>query len=167
MFPLNDQAMHSVISIARRKQPLSVSRAGGEDDLAPGAVENESLDRRGERGGVGGVAEALLRRGKNLEQLVSNLARAMDLHQAVAPLQWICLVCLIDLHELEARVSDIFMIRSGCQILHRCACVVVSIHRNPNDTESLVALFQGNRAGIQMLASGRVAEMCARYLEGG
>lgn len=62
----------------------------------------------------------MLRRGKNLEQLVHVVARAMDVHQAVAPLQWICLVCLIDLHALDARVSDMFMIRSGCQVLHRC-----------------------------------------------
>lgn len=55
----------------------------------------------------------------NIQQLVSVVARAMDIHQAVAPLQWICLVCLIDLHALDARVSDMFMVHSGCQVLHR------------------------------------------------
>eukprot|EP00903_Cladosiphon_okamuranus_P013556 g12627.t1 len=125
------QAMHSVICIARRKQPLKASSArqtnheptmesydavaGGTNGSTPNDAENTHG-----RGLVEDVAEALLRRDKNLEQLVSVLTRAMDLHQAVAPLQWICLVCLIDLHTLEARVSDIFMIRSGCQILHRC-----------------------------------------------
>lgn len=126
--------MHSVICIARRKQPLQEpspspretnhdeltrgphdATAGGDNGLGPDDPENANA-----RGLVGDVAEALFRRDKNLEQLVSVLTRAMELHQAVAPLQWICLVCLIDLHALEARVSDMFMIRSGCQILHRC-----------------------------------------------
>lgn len=130
-----EQAMHSVICIARRKEPLKASPArqtnhnaptresydavaGVTSGLAPDDAENTRA-----RGLAEDVAEALLRRGKNLEQLVSVLTRAMDLHQAVAPLQWICVVCLIDLHALEARVSEMFMIRSGCQILHRCVCV--------------------------------------------
>lgn len=91
------------------------------DDDADGDVKGRGL--------VEHVAEALLRRKKNLEQLVSVLTRAMDLHQAVAPLQWICIVCLIDLHALEARVSDMFMIRSGCQVLHRCVCAGENRHR--------------------------------------
>ena len=70
-------------------------------------------------GGDGRVSTALLRRGMNLERAVVALAKAMDTHLAVASLQWICLVCLTDLHALDARVSDFFMVHSGCQILHR------------------------------------------------
>lgn len=129
----DEKAMHSVICIARRKYPLrtssSVRETSHDEDAKDsnhvlagsnnGSAPDDAEIVQG-RGLAEDVAEALLRRKKNLEQLVSVLTRAMDLHQAVAPLQWICLVCLIDLHALETRVSDMFMIRSGCQILHRC-----------------------------------------------
>lgn len=135
----DEQAMHSVLCIARREQPLNVpsvreanhneptgdsydAAAGGNNGVVPDGAESSTGRRL-----VEDVAEALLRRNENLERLISVLTRAMDLHQAVAPLQWICLVCLIDLHALEARVSDMFMIRSGCQILHRCACSLFSM----------------------------------------
>eukprot|EP00752_Nemacystus_decipiens_P009155 g8177.t2 len=128
------QAMHSVICITRREQPLkapparetnhnaSTTRRDTDDAAATGNndLARDDAENTDGRGLVEDVAEALLRRNMNLEQLVSVLTRAMDLHLAVAPLQWICLVCLIDLHALDARVSDMFMIRSGCQILHRC-----------------------------------------------
>lgn len=115
--------MHSVICIARRTKPLMASstRETHHDESTKSLAPDDTDNVKG-RGLVEDAAEALLRRKNNLEQLVSVLARVMDLHQAVAPLQWICLVCLIDLHALETRVSDMFMIRSGCQVLHRCVC---------------------------------------------
>lgn len=118
--------MHPVIRIARRKQTEQQETeeshqvvAGGGKDSAQNTAKDEALARKG---GVRGqdVSEALLHSGMNLQQLVSVVARAMDIHQAVAPLQWICLVCLIDLHELDASVSEMFMTNSGCQVLHRC-----------------------------------------------
>ncbi|CAM9654273.1 unnamed protein product, partial [Ectocarpus fasciculatus] len=100
--------MHSVIRIARREQPPK--------DPPAGHVTKDGSERLFDNR----VSEALLHRGNNLDQQASLLAQAMDVHQAVAPLLWICLVCLIDLHALEARVSDIFIINAGCQVLHRC-----------------------------------------------
>lgn len=68
---------------------------------------------------AGEDVSALLLRGQNVELLVSVLVRAMDLHLAVAPLQWICLVSLIDLYALDPGAGEFYMILCGGQILHR------------------------------------------------
>ncbi|CBN78006.1 expressed unknown protein [Ectocarpus siliculosus] len=126
--------MHSVIRIARREQSPK--------DPPAGHVTKDGPERLSDNR----VSEAL-HRGNKLDQQASLLAQVMDVHQAVAPLLWICLVCLIDLHALEARVSDIFIINAGCQVLHRCirinarhtavveqVCRVVAVMSEPSFT---------------------------------
>ena len=64
---------------------------------------------------------ALIGRCENLKLIVRAIVRSMELHPAVAPLQWICLVCLTDLHALNATTSSAFFDSSGTQILYRSA----------------------------------------------
>lgn len=75
------------------------------------------------------ISEALLVKGENLELTVTSAVRSMDAHLAVAPLQWICLVCLSSLHSLDARVSDLFIARNGCRLLQRYACIGKTVHK--------------------------------------
>lgn len=112
--------MHCVIRVARRTQPNTSTARETTTKRNPDETSLDVVCARGDTPcRMSDLSEPLLRRGKNLEELVYLLSRTMDTHQAVAPLQWISLLCLIDLHELEARVSDIFMLRSGCQVLNR------------------------------------------------
>lgn len=124
--------MHSIIHLAERcnNQPprdtRKTSKIGPEKKTPP--VHSSSTSRNSVGGSAvegefspdgGGVSTALLRRGMNLERAVVALAQGMDTHLEVASLQWICLVCFTDLHALDVRVSDFFMVHAGCQILHR------------------------------------------------
>lgn len=67
----------------------------------------------------GRVPHALLPRDGVTEASVAAAISSMEGHLPVAPLQWICLVCLHDLHELDAAASEFFMARDGCSVLHR------------------------------------------------
>lgn len=69
----------------------------------------------GETSGAGGA----LRRANNLEQTVHAAITSMDMHLSVAPLQWICLVCLADLYALDRKTSDVFVAKGGCQTVNR------------------------------------------------
>lgn len=113
--------MHSVIRLATREQRSSTVEAARESKHA-----GESKDARGRDGSddadddlwKGGVCNELLRR-ENVDRAARAAAQSMEIHAAVAPLQWICLVCVIELHALEASVSGAFMGNCGGQILRR------------------------------------------------
>lgn len=115
--------MHSIIHIAKcGNQPPNSNKNGPKKIALPvrSSVDKSAVEEGTYReDSSGGVSIALLGRGMNLERAVVALAQAMDTHLGVASLQWICLVCLTDLHALDVRVSDFFMVHAGCQILHR------------------------------------------------
>lgn len=77
--------------------------------------------RSGDDGDRPNIPEALVASvaETNLDRAVTAAVQSMDAHLAVAPLQWICLVCLSELHALNGRMSDVFIAQNGCHLLHR------------------------------------------------
>lgn len=111
--------MYSIIRLSLREQRRKVGEEHVQIDVEAKALAAELKTGEEEIPGKTGLAEALLHRGQILERAIRALARSMDVHLAVAPLQWICLVCLAGVYALDTRVADFFMIQCGCQILHR------------------------------------------------